>query len=278
MINTQNELIVVRFLEAYGIASGTGPRAQASDWLVLASSAAGLCWFPENHVSVQTCLHQLLGSPLESTYLLFWTMWALPSPTCDPAMLPEAWILGLYHYVYLHHAKKNPTNAPPIILLGPLIRRMITALSRYHNYRYLNGSTSGSYISSECFLGKKPEIFITVSLGSLGSFIPWRTITGPVTTTPASMRRESGLLSRSIWPITFKLSTPLQRPWAKSCLTTTKDPKSSSGYPCAYAAKASREFCCRKGSARQDRLVQEGCFARSKSKRIWEIRRLDGRR
>ena len=204
-------------------------------------------------------------------------MWALPSPTWDPTMLPEAWTSGMHHYVYTHHAKKKPTNAPLIILLGPLIRRMITALSRYHNYRYLNGGTSESYISPECFLGRQPEIFITVSLGTLGSFIPWRTITGPVMTTPASMRRESGLLSRSIWPITFKLGTPLQRLWAKGSLTTMKDPKSSLWYPSGYAAKASREFRRRKGSARQDRLVQEGCCARSKPKRFWESRHLDGR-
>ena len=65
--------------------------------------------------------------------------------------------------------------------------------------------------------------------------------------------------------IQARYASGLQRPSAKGCLTTMKNPKSFSRYPSAYAAKASRVFRRRKGSARQDRLVQEGRFARSKS-------------
>ena len=59
-----------------------------------------------------------------------------------------------------------------------------------------------------------------LSLGNTSVFlIRWRTKAGPATTTSALMRRESRFRSRSIWPITFKLSTPLssglQRPSAK---------------------------------------------------------------
>ena len=55
---------------------------------------------------------------------------------------------------------------------------------------------------------------------------------------------------------------------AKYCLMTMKNPKSASRYSSAYAVKASRDFRRRKGSTRQDRLVQEGCFTCAKPERF----------
>ena len=60
--------------------------------------------------------------------------------------------------------------------------------------------------------------------------------------------------------------------------SSLKNPKSSSKYPSEYAATASRDLRCWEGSARQDGIVQKGCFAGSESKRFWASRRLDRRR
>ena len=137
------------------------------------------------------------------------TLPSQPSPTYDPS-LPVTW--GRIPMFISIMRKRTPTKLHYYhIRTLSRYRRMITLSWLWRLGIYMEVLPS-SYISS--WGGRKHAILITVLLGTLGSFIPWRTtILGPATTstsTSASMRRKIMLLSRLIWPITFKLSTSLR--------------------------------------------------------------------